>query len=155
MPSGGARARSGPAPDPLALRRDRKDDQATWTHLPPEGRTAEPPYFPLPSATDRERELWVYVWSLPQAVEWERGRYLLTVANYVRVQALSESPLAETPVRSLVKQYETSLGLNTEGLARNRWKIDEEAPSDARHTSTRPVNPQRASRLRAIEGGAA
>lgn len=46
MASGGARARSGPAPDPNALRRDRKTD-AKWTVLSAEGRDGPPPEWPL------------------------------------------------------------------------------------------------------------
>lgn len=47
MPRGGARANSGPPPDPNALRRDRKEDKAGWTILPAEGRTGELPDWPL------------------------------------------------------------------------------------------------------------
>lgn len=46
MASGGARARSGPAKDPDALRRDRKDD-ARWKLLPAEGRKGPTPDWPL------------------------------------------------------------------------------------------------------------
>jgi hypothetical protein len=45
--SGGARANSGPPPDPMALRRDRPQDQDTWTSLPAEGRTGRIPPWPL------------------------------------------------------------------------------------------------------------
>lgn len=47
MPRGGARANSGPPPDPNALRRDRKEDKAGWTILPAEGRTGPLPEWPL------------------------------------------------------------------------------------------------------------
>jgi hypothetical protein len=46
MARGGARARSGPPPDPNALRRDRKDD-AAWIILPAAGRQGDPPEWPL------------------------------------------------------------------------------------------------------------
>lgn len=47
MASGGARARSGPPPDPTALRRDRKSDSAKWVILPAEGRQGPTPEWPL------------------------------------------------------------------------------------------------------------
>ena len=52
MASGGARARSGPAPDPNALRRDRKDD-AGWSSLPVI-REGDVPEFPLPDVSGRD-----------------------------------------------------------------------------------------------------
>lgn len=48
MPRGGARVNSGPPPDPNALRRERKSDQAGWTTLPAEGRKGRAPRWPLP-----------------------------------------------------------------------------------------------------------
>lgn len=47
MPRGGARANSGPPPDPNALRRDRADDKAGWTLLPAMGREGDTPEWPL------------------------------------------------------------------------------------------------------------
>ena len=64
MPSGGARARSGPAPDPNALRRDRKDD-AAWVVLPAEGFQGDVPEFPLADGSDAEVQLWVTLWRKP------------------------------------------------------------------------------------------
>jgi hypothetical protein len=46
MPKGGARTKSGPQPDPNALRRER--DQGEWIELPPEGRSGPVPAWPLP-----------------------------------------------------------------------------------------------------------
>lgn len=46
MPRGGARVNSGPPPDPNALRRDRKSDQAGWTTLPAK-RRGRTPRWPL------------------------------------------------------------------------------------------------------------
>src|SRR5690606_6396291 len=73
MPSGGARVRSGPPPDPNALRRDRKSD-GEWTILPAEGRAGDPPTWPLRGQSEREAELWSALWAKPQAVQWERQR---------------------------------------------------------------------------------
>jgi hypothetical protein len=66
MARGGARVNSGPPPDPNALRRDRKSDQAGWTTLPAEGRKGRTPKWPLPpdvrlsaalDVAEREREV--------------------------------------------------------------------------------------------------
>lgn len=123
MPSGGARSRSGPAPDPYALRRDRKDDAATWITLPSEGRQGDTPDFPGDPSSD-ELELWVELWTMPQAVEWERLRLHREVALYCRayVHAMSGVDVKSSD-RTLVRQLGDSLGLNTAGMARNRWKI--------------------------------
>ena len=86
MTSGGARARSGPAPDPLALARNRPSDQVTWTHLPA-SREGDPPVWPLTRTTARERALWAREWKRPQAVMWERNGWESEVALYVRTLA--------------------------------------------------------------------
>ena len=70
MPSGG-HARSGPAPDPNALRRDRRDDR-DWTRLPVEGFSGVVPEFPLGDALVSETVLWVKLWGKPQAAMWAK-----------------------------------------------------------------------------------
>lgn len=55
MPKGGARARSGPAPDPNALPRVR--DKGEWKVLPKEGRTGTPPQWPLPPDVRAQAQL--------------------------------------------------------------------------------------------------
>src|SRR5690242_11707288 len=82
MTSGGARARSGPAPDPTALRRDR--DAGEGTVLPTEGRQGATPDWPLTEQSVREADLWERVWRMPQALMWERYGQELEVALYVR-----------------------------------------------------------------------
>ena len=79
MTSGG-HGRSGPPPDPNALRRER--DSSTWTTLPPH-RDGPTPLWPLSRPTKRERDLWDSLWSLPQAVMWERSSQEREVAIYV------------------------------------------------------------------------
>src|SRR5690606_10612763 len=82
MPKGGARTRSGPPPDPNALRRAR--DASEWTVLPAAGRQGPPPEWPLPTSSRRERDVWAELWTRPQAVVWERQRQHHEVALYVR-----------------------------------------------------------------------
>lgn len=124
MASGGARARSGPPPDPDALRRER--DSGEWTILP-DRREGEPPEWPLPTSTKRERELWVRLWSDGRAVEWERQHLELTVANYIRVQHDSERRSSPTNMRTLAKQLAEDLGLTVGGMLRNKWRFGEPA----------------------------
>lgn len=123
MSSGGVRARSGPAADPNALRRDRKDDQRGWTDLPAEGRGGPAPVWPLEGFADRERELWDAEWRRPQAVMWERTGAELEVALYVRRLAEAEKPGAATNLGTLVKQLMEGLGISQDGLAKRRWRI--------------------------------
>jgi hypothetical protein len=124
MAQGGARARSGPPPDPNALRRDRPSDLAGWTTLPAEGRLGDPPEWPLsPKASAREVEVWASEWARPQAVQWERDGSTLEVALYVRRLTEAEAPGAPTNLGTLVKQLMEGLGISQDGLARRRWKI--------------------------------
>lgn len=122
MPKGGARVQSGPAPDPNALRRDR--DASEWTSLPPEGRQGVPPRWPLGGRRSaREKTLWGYFWSLPQAVMWEKQTQVFEVALYVRRLVEVEQPDAPVNRATLVRQMADSLGLTTPGMRMNRWRI--------------------------------
>jgi hypothetical protein len=121
MSSGGSRARSGPAPDPNALRRER--DASDWIHLPATGRQGPTPAWPLSRATSRERQLWEAEWQRPQAVMWEANGQFVEVALYVRSLKEAERPKASVALRTLVKQQQEALGLSLPGLARNRWII--------------------------------
>lgn len=146
MSSGGARAHSGPPPDPNALRRER--DKAEWAHLPAAGREADPPAFPLTRPTARERDLWAEEWRRPQAFMWEANGQARQVAMYVRTLAEAEKPRASTQLRNLVKQQEEILGISLTGLARNRWTIDHgPVTSQARSQSSSSA---RARLLRAV-----
>ena len=134
MSSGGARGRSGPAPDPNALRRDRKDDQAGWTILPRE-RTGAAPEWPLAvPPSPQEVTHWGRVWSTPQATQWEKNGQEVEVALYVRSLAEAEIPGAAANLRNLFKQLQENLGLSYVGLHRWRWRIADavtEAPTPA------------------------
>ena len=140
MASGGARSRSGPAPDPNALRRDRPSDAAGWVTLPAAGRDGEAPEWPLsPGASARESDLWVQEWSRPQAVQWERDGSVLEVALYVRRLAEAEDRGAPTNLSTLVKQMMEGLGISQDGLARRRWKIAPAAPVEPAPVSGKTV----------------
>lgn len=125
MPKGGARSRSGPPPDPNALRRDR--DSGDWTTLDPAGRQGDPPEWPLDGQRAREAVLWSEVWAYPQAAMWERDHHEHAVALYVRSLNDLESDDPPATLLAQVRQYGTELGLTPSGMARNRWKIGRQA----------------------------
>jgi hypothetical protein len=122
MTSGGARARSGPAPDPNALRNDRSD-VAGWKVLPITGRLGDPPDWPLPEASDREMWHWARLWKTPQATEWEKLGQVVEVAVYVRRLVEIELPGATASLGNHVLRLAEGLGLTIPGLLRNRWQI--------------------------------
>jgi len=121
MPTGGARARSGPPPDPNALRRDRDGDE--WVVLPAEGRKGKTPAWPLTKASSRESALWLKHWKLPQAVEWERQNQQIEVALYIRRLVEAEEPDSMVTLSTLVRQLGDSLGITQPGMRANRWRI--------------------------------
>lgn len=161
MAKGGARAQSGPAPDPNALRRDR--DAKGWVALPAGGRTGRAPKWPL-GPTDlsdldevetrivtarekRERAVWRAEWRRPQAVMWEVLSLELEVAIYVRTLVAAESHTAPLGARTLLRQQQEALGLSVPGLARHRWRLD--TTTDPAPTSTPArVGARRAARPR-------
>jgi hypothetical protein len=153
MPKGGARSRSGPAPDPEALRRER--DAGEWTILPAEGRQGDAPDFPLVWPETREIELWEHFWTLPQALMWERYSQEFEVALYVRRLAEAEGAQSSVALGTLVRQMADSLGLTSPGMRSNRWRI--ERPSEDEETPSGPtptIAPTSArARLRAVSGG--
>lgn len=151
MAKGGARSRSGPAPDPTALRRER--DAGEWTILPADGREGETPEWPLVEPSDREAALWDSLWGKPQALMWERYGLHFEVALYVRRLAEAEKPGSPANLSTLVRQMADSLGLTTPGMRANRWRIvrDEEArPAASGRTASARSSAR--SRLKVVPG---
>lgn len=93
--------------------------------LPPEGRTAPAPLWPLLDQTAREIELWSVEWARPQALKWEQNGQEVEVAMYVRTLAAAEQVGASAALRVLVLRQQEHLGLTIAGLARNKWRIGE------------------------------
>lgn len=155
MPKGGARVRSGPAPDPNALARER--DAGEWVELPASGRPGEAPEWPLVDPTDREKALWKRLWVLPQALMWERLSQELEVALYVRRLAESERPRSPIILGTLVRQMADSLGLTTPGMRMNRWKVLREPSHHAAGPGGAQQPPRSSSRTRltVVAGGGA
>ena len=153
MASGGARARSGPAPDPNALRRDRKDDAAGWSSLPV-GREGDVPEFPLPDVSGRELMLWESYWRKPQAILWERNGQYLEVALHIRTFVEAEKADAAASLRTLVRQQMGELLLTIPAMLAARVRIADDEVAARREV----VRPERSSsardRLKALNGDA-
>ncbi|WKV74736.1 hypothetical protein AW27_026385 [Streptomyces sp. PCS3-D2] len=155
MPRGGARAVSGPAPDPNALRRERKTDAAGWRTLPADGRPGPAPEWPLTEATEREHDVWLDLWESPQAVMWEELGQALEVALFVRTLAEAERPDARVDIKKMVRGYLDSLGLSVQGMLRNRWKIAPGVPAPAADAVPAPAvrRPSARDRLKVVPSG--
>ncbi|MEW2415300.1 hypothetical protein AB0953_16515 [Streptomyces sp. NPDC046866] len=151
MPKGGARARSGPPPDPQALRRER--DAGEWTILPAAGREGAAPDWPLTAPSDREAELWQRLWRKPQALMWERYGQETEVALYARRLAEAEEPGSFVNLSTLVRQMSDSLGLTTPGMRANRWRIDRDEEASVAVSGSAPASSSARARLRAVPGG--
>ena len=176
MPSGGARARSGPAPDPNALRRDRKDDRE-WLTLPSEGFTGVVPEFPLPKifvynvhyvdknrvreldtdATEArweaEQDLWTELWRKPQAFMWDALGLKFQVAAYVRAYLESVGPESNAGLKTAALRMEAELGLSTPGLNSLRWKFSTDEVAEKRQSAPAKRAATVKNRLKAVNGG--
>jgi hypothetical protein len=139
MARGGARNRSGPAPDPTSGRSDARG--FSLKALPAEGYTGQVPDFPLPNASVRETDVWEQAWRTPQACAWslpsERWR-IHTVAMWVRVKVRCEDPEAAASLFGQLHRFADQIGMTTAGLAEMGWKVavDELAERAAGRTSS-------------------
>ena len=156
MPRGGARNRSGPAPDPSSGRSDRRGFKLTA--LPNEGYRGDVPTFPLPGVTDRELEVWAILWATPQACAWsmESWRWL-NIADLVRLQVRGEALDAPVNIATVVRQLRADLGLTPAGLKENGWAIATVEVGPAPAETAAPARSSSRSKLtvvKAASGGA-
>lgn len=112
----------GPAPDPNALRRDRKDD-ASWLTLPASDRLEPAPVWPLAEQLPRENELWAIYWRKPQARLWAQNGQTHEVAIFVRRVAEAELPEASVTLNALVQRLMDALLLTIPAMHKARVKI--------------------------------
>ena len=159
MPSGGARAKAGPAPSPTSGASDRKG--LTFKALPPEGYAGPVPDFPLSRQSNEvlapiEERVWAHAWTLPQAAAWAAEPWrIYVVAQWARVAALCETTGATAADRTSMLRLQEEIGLTGPGLARNGWTIGpaakpEEAPKPRQRKSARDRLT-----VRVIDGGKA
>lgn len=150
MPSGGARARSGPAASQNSLRRER--DRREWTFLPAVGRQGDPPPWPLTRPTKRELAIWEQEWHRPQAVMWEANGLEIQVALYIRTLREAESFGTKAATRTELRRQMDDLGLTTYGLAKNGWAIATEAAAAPKRTAAAGGSSAK-DRIKVITGG--
>lgn len=152
MPSGGARSRSGPPPNPSALRRLRKDD-AGWTTLPSEGRTSPAPEWPLTEATGRELVLWERWWRKPEALLWESDGSSDYVALTVRMFAEAEVEKASAENRKTVRMMMADLYLTRDAKDRARIKVAADETAEKREEKIGPTQSSARDRFKVVSGG--
>jgi len=106
-------------------------------------------------ADGREWELWADLWGKPQAIMWERLGQLYEVAMCVRMLARAEQPKSSIELQKVVRQYLDSLGLSTQGMLRNRWRIAANEVGERRDSrkTKASAGPSMKDRLKAIDGG--
>lgn len=138
MTSGGARARSGPAPDPNSYRSQNRD----WVMLPAAGFVGDVPGWPFEPDNQFELDMWSSLWRKPQAVMWDRLGLADQVAAYVRAYVESVAVEASSSLKTAVLRMETELGISVAGMRQNGWLIEDvrpavsEQPAAARRTSS-------------------
>ena len=150
MSRGGARVRSGPAPDPSSGRSEKR--KYLLTALPVDGYSGPVPKFPLPADGDvkraaREKALWRDAWRSPLACAWSMEAWRTRiVAQYCRVAAVVElDPSASAALVAQLHRFRDQLGLTPAGLRDNGWRIAD-APVELR-----PVVEDRPQRRRSRE----
>jgi hypothetical protein len=94
-----------------------------------------------------EAVLWKDLWSLPQAVQWERLGWTRDVAQYVRHKTLAE--LGDLDAAKEARQWSDRLGLSPMALLRLRWEIVSDELAEARDAKAAPAKAR--PRLRAVE----
>ena len=158
MASGGRRARSGPAPDPLS--RTSLVNGREFTILPLEHEVVAPE-FPLPKllkyfeywedkqkvrelddgATtanhDAEVAMWERLWRKPQAAMWSRLGLADQVAAYVRAYMESTGPDSNSGLKTAAIRMEAELGISTSGMLQNGWVIEIQSSAPA-HSGPAP-----------------
>lgn len=110
----------GPPPKMNAVRRNIRPD---WTRLPMEGRKTPAPKWPLGKGSPGELTVWRELWSLPQALMWEKFRSFRTVARYVRILQRAESVDASRDAMSEARQLEEHLGLTPRSMKNLMWIV--------------------------------
>jgi hypothetical protein len=117
---------SGPPPKDAKLRR-RRNATAGFKLLPHEGRAGKPPAWPLPVSGDNfdELEYWTKLWSLPQAIEWERMRCEEIVALYVRTFVAAALSADDPKLLAEARQLDAKIGLSPKAMKDLHWETDE------------------------------
>lgn len=103
--------------------------------LPAEGRTGEPPVWPLPGRRIKaEQDAWAELWATPQAVAWERlgAGCVREVARYCRLRTAAEKPSATAAAQAQVTALADRLGLTPKAMRLLLWEIVSDEVAEAR-----------------------
>lgn len=153
MASGGARARSGPQPDPNSGRSDRRG--LSMEVLPASGFDGVVPEFPLPAASGRELELWDALWRTPQAAGWaDQSWRWQEIGQFVRLSVRLEDPEAPAGLYAQYRGIRTELGLSPAGLRENGWQIAADTKPVVKPSGKSTAGGGSRARLGVIRGGA-
>ena len=125
---------SGPPPKDPKLRRRKSTPTPGFKRLPREGRTGDPPPWPLTDPAPEETLQWNRLWRLPQALEWERMQCEDVVALYVRAFVVASKGV-NTKLLSEVRQLDSKIGLSPRAMRDLRWEVDD--PQEEETTTPR------------------
>lgn len=150
MTSGGARSRSGPAPDPNSGASDRRG--LTFTQLPTDGYDGPVPDYPAPIVGSAFK-WWEWAWSTPQAALWATPQWswvVPAVADWCRIKALLEAPDAPASLWAALRQREGDILLSNDALLRAGYRVAVNELSEKRSESAEPKRTSARDRLRAV-----
>jgi hypothetical protein len=155
MPKGGARPRSGPAPDPNALRRDR--DKGEWTRLPKDGCGLDIPEWPseFDKPSMNELAMWQRLWRTPQALVWHANGIVDMVVIYIRASLQAGQAHAGPGILASFRQYSDALLLTPAALAREGFYIEGDVYDQAMNPDLdqpEPSEPERRLQRTGTEG---
>lgn len=136
----------GPPPKDPSTRR-RRNPTPGFKQLPAEGRSGEVPAWPLvehpePSIRAIEQRKWEEMWTLPQAVEWERIRCYDDVALYVRIWVEATLPSAAKTQRDQLLQLDAKIGVSPKAMQQLRWETTDEPKAPEQTPALRSVEPR-------------
>jgi len=105
--------------------------------LPAEGRTGEPPDWPLAEEPDADEEqAWADLWATPQAVAWERLGWTRTVARYCRMMVVGEARGASATLLAQISVLEDRLGLTPKAMRLLLWEVVSDEVAEQRKTTS-------------------
>lgn len=133
----------GPPPKDPSTRR-RRNATPGFKMLPAVGRPGPPPEWPIAGAPEfDEIALWKRVWTLPQALEWERMHCEDIVALYVRAFVRATAPDADSKLYAEVRQLDAKIGLSPKAMRDLRWETDEPAEPQEQADEPAPARTER------------
>jgi len=90
-----------------------------------------------------ELQLWKRLWTLPQAIEWERMKCEDIVALYVRAFVRATAIDADAKMLAEVRQLDAKIGLSPKAMRDLRWETDEPAEPEQSEESSAPERAER------------